>query len=89
MTLTNYRWIKVDGGDFFEGNFHHWSDCFFSNPSIIDIIEFCNGEGASVEFLIEPTNKDYTLKDCPRIPMEKWTAKTDEEYNTIVANCCQ
>jgi hypothetical protein len=42
-------WIIVDDGETFEGNEHHWADCFFSNPSKEDIIDFCNKMGWKVE----------------------------------------
>lgn len=33
-------WIKVDGGDTFEGHQAHWADCFFSNAIESEIRSF-------------------------------------------------
>jgi hypothetical protein len=44
--------IIVDEGDTFEGTFDAWKDCFFTNPTIQRIKDFCEKElgGATVRF---------------------------------------
>lgn len=50
--IYNNLWIKVDGGETFDGQISHWEDCFFSNVSIESIVDFCLKQGWKVEFSI-------------------------------------
>lgn len=77
MKFSNFRWIKVENGDAFEGDFLHWSDCYFSNPSIYAIKAFCRGQHWSVEFF-ENVPPNATRK-APLIPLDDWVSSNLEE----------
>jgi hypothetical protein len=89
MRLSNYTWVSVDSGDFFEGSFYHWADCFFSNPSVEDIVDFCGKRGCkTVKFFTEvPAEFADDNKDLPKIPLGKWHAKSDDELEKILCVC--
>jgi hypothetical protein len=46
-------WIVVEGGNIFEGNEHHWADCFFTNVSGETVRDFCKQQGWSVVITTE------------------------------------
>lgn len=62
-----YAWIKVDGGEVFEGHQLHWANCFFSNAHIDTIREFCElkefGEVEVTEMTEEQHQKYPELKN--------------------------
>jgi|HubBroStandDraft_1064217.scaffolds.fasta_scaffold261449_2 hypothetical protein len=50
-------WIVVEDGDIFEGNEHHWADCFFANVSPDTVIGFCESQGWKVKITdVKPEN---------------------------------
>jgi len=42
--------IIVDGGETFEGTLKQWENCFFSNPTVAGIRDFCKKNGCTVRF---------------------------------------
>jgi hypothetical protein len=54
-----YMWITVDGGETFEGNQDDWADCFFSNPDLYNIIDFCRKHDMQVKIELYPTPHDH------------------------------
>lgn len=42
--------VIVDGGETFEGTLKQWADCFFSNPTVAEIKDFCKKNGSTVRF---------------------------------------
>jgi len=52
-------WIIVEGGDMFEGSVLDWANCFFSNPTIENIKEFCkHNSWTEVEIITEQEYKN-------------------------------
>lgn len=67
-------WIKVEGGDLFEGTLEQWEDCFFAFPEsfstedkLSQIESFATGSDFSFE--VTWKNKDglTVRKDLPRV----------------------
>jgi len=52
--LASDAWIIATSKDcgeiFFEGTFDNWSNCFFSNPTVENIREFCVNNDLDVSF---------------------------------------
>ncbi len=60
-------WIIVDNGNVFEGHRGHWSDCFFTADSIMDILSFLSepdGQFAQFTWEIRP----MTAEELERFP---------------------
>lgn len=53
IILNEQSLIKVDNGEFFEGNLEMWRDCFFSNPTIENITDFCKKFDCKLEIINE------------------------------------
>jgi len=51
--MSNPIWIKVDGGDTFEGHQGHWADCFFYNATSDNIQFYGTGFGNRSDETIE------------------------------------
>jgi len=46
--------VFLDNGEMFEGTVNHWRDCFFDNPTLIQIIDFARKENVTVSFRFPP-----------------------------------
>jgi len=50
MSKNTTLWIVIENGDVFEGTVRQFEECFFAEPTVVAITEWCGNHGRDARF---------------------------------------